>query len=107
MRVLLAGGGSGGSAAPVIAVAQAIARRWPGSDFLYVTTSGGPERSMVRAAGLSETTIRAGRLRRYLTWRNLTDPALVGIGFAEAIRVVHGFRPDVAFAAGGFGAVPP
>src|SRR4051794_7413552 len=62
---------------------------------------------MVRAAGLPETTIRTGRLRRYLTWRNLTDPALVGIGFGEAIGVVQRFRPDVAFAAGGFASVPP
>jgi UDP-N-acetylglucosamine--N-acetylmuramyl-(pentapeptide) pyrophosphoryl-undecaprenol N-acetylglucosamine transferase len=42
-----------------------------------------------------------------LTWRNLTDPALVAAGLGEALGLVRRFRPDVAFAAGGFAAVPP
>jgi UDP-N-acetylglucosamine--N-acetylmuramyl-(pentapeptide) pyrophosphoryl-undecaprenol N-acetylglucosamine transferase len=107
MRVLLAGGGSGGSAAPVIAVAEALSRRNPGAEFLYVTTTDGPERAMVRASGLPSAAIHTGRLRRYATWRNLTDPALVMAGFGEALVHVRRFRPDVAFAAGGFAAVPP
>jgi UDP-N-acetylglucosamine--N-acetylmuramyl-(pentapeptide) pyrophosphoryl-undecaprenol N-acetylglucosamine transferase len=91
----------------VIAVAEAIAHRSPGAEFLYVTTTGGPERALVRAAGIDFETIHTGRLRRYLTWRNLTDPSLVVAGFGQALAIVRRFRPDVAFAAGGFAAVPP
>lgn len=107
VRVLLAGGGSGGSAAPVIAVAEALARRWPGARFLYVGTTGGPERALVKVAGIDYAAIASGRLRRFVTWRNLTDPALVALGIGQAVRLVRRFQPDLAFGAGGFATVPP
>jgi UDP-N-acetylglucosamine--N-acetylmuramyl-(pentapeptide) pyrophosphoryl-undecaprenol N-acetylglucosamine transferase len=107
MRVLLAGGGSGGSAAPVIAVAEAIRRRWPDASFLYVGTTAGPERALVEAAGLPYQSVRTGRLRRYLTWRNITDPGLVLMGVGQAGALARQFRPDLAFGAGGFATVPP
>jgi UDP-N-acetylglucosamine--N-acetylmuramyl-(pentapeptide) pyrophosphoryl-undecaprenol N-acetylglucosamine transferase len=107
MRVLLAGGGSGGSAAPVVAVAEAIRRQWPQADCLYIGTTQGPERALVSAAGLRYESVRAGRLRRYATWRNLTDPGLVLVGVGQAAAMVRSFRPDIAFAAGGFATVPP
>lgn len=107
MRVLLAGGGSGGSAAPVIATAEALRRRDPGAEFLYVGTTSGPESGLVRAAGLPYRAIHTGRLRRYATWRNLTDPWLVLAGVVQAVGIIRSFRPDVAFGAGGFATVPP
>ncbi|MSQ23675.1 MAG: hypothetical protein EXR58_03855 [Chloroflexi bacterium] len=107
LRILLAGGGSGGSAAPVIAVAEAIAARRSDVEFLYVGTRTGPERVLVEAAGLPFQPVVTGRLRRYPTWRNVTDPGLVLLGIAQAIDLVHSFRPDVAFGAGGFATVPP
>lgn len=107
MRVLLAGGGSGGSAAPVIAVAQALASRRPDAEFMYIGTRGGPEGVLVRAAGLPYAAVHAGRWRRFATWRNLVEPPLTLLGVAEAVRAVGAFRPHAAFGAGGFGTVPP
>ncbi len=107
MRVLLAGGGSGGSAAPVLAVAEAMLRMRPDVECMYVGTVAGPEAALVRAAGLAFTPMRAGRLRRFATWRNLTDPGLALLGVAQAVGVVRRFHPDVAFGAGGFATVPP
>jgi UDP-N-acetylglucosamine--N-acetylmuramyl-(pentapeptide) pyrophosphoryl-undecaprenol N-acetylglucosamine transferase len=107
MRVLLAGGGSGGSAAPVIAVAEALRGAQSDARFLYVGTTGGPERALAQDASVPYAAVRAGRLRRYASWRNLTDPFLVGVGFLEALRLAARFRPQVAFAAGGFATVPP
>jgi UDP-N-acetylglucosamine--N-acetylmuramyl-(pentapeptide) pyrophosphoryl-undecaprenol N-acetylglucosamine transferase len=107
LRVLLAGGGSGGSAAPVIAVAEAIANRWPDASFLYVGTTEGPERELLKTAGLPYEAVRTGRFRRYATWRNLIDPGLVALGVGQAAAIVRRFRPDVAFGAGGFATVPP
>lgn len=107
MRVLLAGGGSGGSAAPVVAVAEALMAARDDVALLYVGTTRGPERALAREAGIPYAAIRTGRLRRYATWRNLTDPLLVGIGFAQALGLAARFRPEVAFGAGGFATVPP
>lgn len=91
----------------MIAVAEGLARMWADAQFLYVGTSSGPEAALARAAGLPYVAIRTGRWRRYRTWRNLTDPALVAIGLFQALRVVRKLRPDVAIGAGGFATVPP
>jgi UDP-N-acetylglucosamine--N-acetylmuramyl-(pentapeptide) pyrophosphoryl-undecaprenol N-acetylglucosamine transferase len=107
VRVLLAGGGSGGSATPVLAVAQAIRRQAPDTEFLYVGTRDGPEAALAAAQGLRFAGVRSGKLRRYLDVQNLIDPINVFRGVGESYALVRQFRPDVAFAAGGFAAVPP
>ncbi len=106
MRVLLAGGGSGGSAAPVLAVAQELHRRGP-CEFLYVGTASGPERDLVASLGIPFRTVQTGKLRRYWSLQNLADLFRIPLGLAESLALVASFHPDVAFAAGGFAAVPP
>jgi len=105
--VLLAGGGSGGSATPVLAVAQALRRRDGAVEFLYVGTRDGPEAGLAAAEGIPFAGVATGKLRRYWDVRNLSDPLNVVAGTIEAYRLVRRFRPHVAFAAGGFGTVPP
>jgi UDP-N-acetylglucosamine--N-acetylmuramyl-(pentapeptide) pyrophosphoryl-undecaprenol N-acetylglucosamine transferase len=106
-RVLLAGGGSGGSATPVLAVAQALRRREPSVEFLYVGTRDGPEAALAAAQGIPFAGVQSGKLRRYWDARNLSDPLRVVAGTAQSYALVRRFQPDIAFAAGGFGAVPP
>jgi UDP-N-acetylglucosamine--N-acetylmuramyl-(pentapeptide) pyrophosphoryl-undecaprenol N-acetylglucosamine transferase len=107
LRILLAGGGSGGSATPVLAVAQALRRRDVTIEFLYVGTREGPEAALAAAQGIPFAGVEAGKLRRYWDARNLTDPFRVLAGIASSYALVRRFQPRVAFAAGGFGAVPP
>jgi UDP-N-acetylglucosamine--N-acetylmuramyl-(pentapeptide) pyrophosphoryl-undecaprenol N-acetylglucosamine transferase len=106
-RVLLAGGGSGGSATPVLAVAQALRRREPDVELLYIGTRDGPEAALAAAQDIPFAGVRAGKLRRYWDARNLTDPLNVLAGIAESLALARRFRPHIAMAAGGFGAVPP
>lgn len=106
-RVLLAGGGSGGSATPVLAVAQALRQLRPETEFLYMGTRGGPEARLARAQGLQYAGITTGKLRRYWDVQNLVDPAKVLFGVGQAYALARRFRPSVAFAAGGFASVPP
>lgn len=107
MRVLLAGGGSGGSATPVLAVAQALRRRDASLEFLYVGTRQGPESALAAAQGIRFAGVETGKLRRYWDVQNFVDPWRVVIGVGQAYGIVRRFKPHVAFAAGGFGAVPP
>jgi len=107
LRVLLAGGGSGGSATPVLAVAQALRHLEPSVEFLYVGTRAGPEAALAAAQGIPFAGVAAGKLRRYWDLQNLTDPLRVGLGILESYRLVRRFKPQLAFAAGGFAAVPP
>jgi UDP-N-acetylglucosamine--N-acetylmuramyl-(pentapeptide) pyrophosphoryl-undecaprenol N-acetylglucosamine transferase len=105
--VLLAGGGSGGSATPVLAVAQALRRLEPSIELLYVGTRDGPEATLAAAQGIPFHGVHAGKLRRYWDARNLSDPLRVAQGIGESYALVRGFQPRAAMAAGGFGAVPP
>jgi UDP-N-acetylglucosamine--N-acetylmuramyl-(pentapeptide) pyrophosphoryl-undecaprenol N-acetylglucosamine transferase len=107
MRVLLAGGGSGGSATPVLAVAEKLRARDSSSELLYVGTSTGPERALVEAAGIPFQSVPSGKLRRYFDLQNVWDVANVGRGVAHSFGIVRQFKPDVAFGAGGFACVPP
>jgi UDP-N-acetylglucosamine--N-acetylmuramyl-(pentapeptide) pyrophosphoryl-undecaprenol N-acetylglucosamine transferase len=107
LRVLLAGGGSGGSATPVLAVAQALLRQEPEARFLYVGTREGPEAALASAHGIPFAGVASGKLRRYWDLHNLTDPLRVVVGVGQAYALARRFQPRLAFGAGGFGAVPP
>ncbi|HZU06851.1 MAG TPA: undecaprenyldiphospho-muramoylpentapeptide beta-N-acetylglucosaminyltransferase [Chloroflexota bacterium] len=107
MRVLLAGGGSGGSVTPLLAVAEALRAHRPEVQLLLVGTADGPERALAAAAGCQFAAVASGKLRRYLDWRNVLDAGRVPLGVLQATRVVRQFRPAVAFGAGGFASVPP
>ena len=106
MRILLAGGGTLGSVTPVLAVAQELRRRDPSVELLWIGTGGGPERRLVEHLGIEFRVIASGRLRRWLTWRNLVLPFCVLWGLFDSLSVLRKWRPDVVFHAGGFVAVP-
>jgi UDP-N-acetylglucosamine--N-acetylmuramyl-(pentapeptide) pyrophosphoryl-undecaprenol N-acetylglucosamine transferase len=105
--VLLAGGGSGGSATPVLAVAQALRRLEPSVQLLYVGTRDGPEAALAAAQSLPFRGVHAGKFRRYWDVHNLSDPLRIVQGIAESYALARKFQPHAAMAAGGFGAVPP
>ena len=107
MRILLAGGGSGGSATPILAVAAELRARFPDVELLYIGTHGGPEADLAAEEGIPYVGIATGKLRRYWDTQNLTDVARVVRGVGESLTHVRRFKPNVACGAGGFASVPP
>jgi UDP-N-acetylglucosamine--N-acetylmuramyl-(pentapeptide) pyrophosphoryl-undecaprenol N-acetylglucosamine transferase len=63
--------------------------------------------ALTASLGIPFAGVHTGKLRRYWDRQNLSDPFRVIAGIAEALALARRFRPHVAFAAGGFGAVPP
>lgn len=106
MKILLAGGGSGGPVNPVLAVAAEIKKSKPRAHFLFVGTRQGPESKMVAEAGLDFESIPAARWRRYFTLKNIAAPFIFIAGLIKSVILVRKFRPDIMFSAGGFVAVP-
>jgi UDP-N-acetylglucosamine--N-acetylmuramyl-(pentapeptide) pyrophosphoryl-undecaprenol N-acetylglucosamine transferase len=90
-----------------LAVAQALRRLEPSVEFLYVGTRDGPEAALAAAQEIRFAGVAAGKLRRYWDVQNLTDPFLIVRGTWESYQLVRRFKPHLAFAAGGFAAVPP
>jgi UDP-N-acetylglucosamine--N-acetylmuramyl-(pentapeptide) pyrophosphoryl-undecaprenol N-acetylglucosamine transferase len=106
MRILLAGGGSGGPVSPVLAVAAEIKKLKPHTEFLFIGTKKGPERAMVEAAGIRFDTIPAAKWRRYFSIKNIFSPFVLIAGFFKSLNIIRKFRPDAVFGAGSFVAVP-
>lgn len=103
-KIVLTGGGSAGHVTPNIALLPAL--REAGYEITYMGSYDGMEKKLVGDFSLPYVGISAGKFRRYLDLKNLTDPFRVVKGFAEARKFLKGYRPDVVFSKGGYVAVP-
>lgn len=99
----MVGGGSGGHVLPNLAIASALKSK---ADILYVGSRSPLDRNLVAASGLPFKAIFTGKLRRYFSWRNFTDPFLVLAGFFQSLWLMFSFRPQVVFTKGGFVSIP-
>ncbi|HSV94046.1 MAG TPA: undecaprenyldiphospho-muramoylpentapeptide beta-N-acetylglucosaminyltransferase [Desulfobacterales bacterium] len=104
--VVFTGGGTAGHVFPGLAVAAELARRWDGR-IVWIGSRGGPERSLVEAAGIAFRSIPAGKLRRYRSLENLTDAFRIVGGLAASLAALAAERPSLVFSKGGFVSVPP
>ncbi len=105
MRVIVSGGGTGGHIYPALAVATCLRSQY-GAEVLFLGSDDGLETQLVPAAGLPLATIKAGKLRRYISWQTVKGVMRVPFGVVQAVEVVRQFRADVAFTSGGYVAVP-
>ena len=105
MRVLVSGGGTGGHIYPALAVAKQVREEYQ-AEILFLGSDDGLETEIVPMAGFRLATIKAGKLRRYISWQTITGVMRVPLGVMQAINIVGKFRPGVAFTSGGYVAVP-
>ena len=106
MRVVIAGGGTGGHTSPGLAVAARL--RESGVDVHWIGSRAGIEARRVPEAGITFHTIPVGKLRRYWDWQNVPDLAVrAPAGLAQSWRLLRRLRPALLLATGGFVALPP
>jgi UDP-N-acetylglucosamine--N-acetylmuramyl-(pentapeptide) pyrophosphoryl-undecaprenol N-acetylglucosamine transferase len=106
MRLLIAGGGTGGHLFPALAVARAFRAEEADGAVLVVGRAGGPEERLVPEAGFDLETVRIRGLDRDAPWKNLALPVLVPLALRAALRIVDRFRPDVILGMGGYVMAP-
>lgn len=103
--ILMTGGGSAGHVTPNVALMPKL--REAGFEIHYVGTADGIEKKLIaEQKDVVYHEIEAGKLRRYLSLKNLTDPFRVIKGVSQAKKLVRELRPDVVFSKGGFVSVP-
>ncbi|MDR1208934.1 MAG: undecaprenyldiphospho-muramoylpentapeptide beta-N-acetylglucosaminyltransferase [Clostridiales bacterium] len=102
--ILLTGGGTAGHVVPNLALLPAL--RQFGFTAEYAGQSGGIEQRLAEEAGLRFHAVSAGKLRRYLSWKNISDVGRTLKGVADAVGVIRRARPVVVFSKGGFVSVP-
>jgi UDP-N-acetylglucosamine--N-acetylmuramyl-(pentapeptide) pyrophosphoryl-undecaprenol N-acetylglucosamine transferase len=106
MRMLIAGGGTGGHLFPGIALAEEFTTRHPGNAVLFVGSRRGLEARVVPASGFPLETISARGLRGKSLGRLLSGLFLLPWAFVESWRILSRFRPDVVVGVGGYSSGP-
>src|SRR3989440_4990925 len=106
IRLLIAGGGTGGHLFPALAVARAFRAEEPDGPLLLVGRAGGPEERLVPEAGFELATIRVQGLNRDALWKNVALPAVIPAALGAGLRIVDRFHPDVVLGMGGYVMAP-
>ena len=91
-RIILTGGGTAGHVTPNIALLPRL--RELQYDIHYIGSYNGMEKQLVEQQGIPYHGISSGKLRRYFSLQNFTDPFRVLKGFSEAIRLIMQLKPD-------------
>ncbi len=103
-RIILTGGGTAGHVTPNIALLPRL--RELQYDIHYIGSYNGIEKELIAKQQIPYHGISSGKLRRYFSLKNFTDPFRVLKGFNEANHLIKTLKPDVIFSKGGFVSVP-
>ncbi len=106
LRVIISGGGTGGHIFPALAIANAIRKLNPETEFLFVGAQGKMEMEKVPAAGYKIEGLWISGIKRELTIDNLSFPFKVLSSVSKALRIIREFKPDVAVGVGGYASGP-
>jgi UDP-N-acetylglucosamine--N-acetylmuramyl-(pentapeptide) pyrophosphoryl-undecaprenol N-acetylglucosamine transferase len=105
MRVLIAGGGTGGHLYPGIAIAEEVTAR-PGGEVLFVGSRRGLEARVVPALGYPLELMTVSGLKRVGPLEFATGLARLPPAFAQSLKLLWRFRPDVVLGVGGYASGP-
>lgn len=106
VRVLVAGGGTGGHLYPGIAVARAVMAAAPGSVVTFVGTAAGIESRVVPREGFELDTIRSAGLKGKSMSALARGVGLVPLSLLDAWRVIGRRSPQVVVGVGGYSSGP-
>ncbi len=105
LRVLIAGGGTGGHIIPALAVARELAGRHA-AEVLFVGTARGLESRLVPEAGFPLRLIDAGPLNNVSIATRLRSLAQLPRSIFDCKQLIREYRPDAVFGIGGYAAGP-
>lgn len=105
-KVIISGGGTGGHIFPAIAIADAIKRRFPACEILFIGAQGKMEMEKVPNAGYKIIGLPVAGLQRKLTVKNLSFPFKLLKSLRIASGIVKEFKPQVAIGVGGYASGP-
>jgi len=117
IKILFAGGGSGGHIFPIIAVTREMRklsleeRRNKEFEFFYLGPKDAFADILLSQEGIEVKHVLAGKMRRYFTtksvFQNIIDIVFkTPIGLVQAFIFIFILAPDVIFSEGGFGSLP-
>ena len=105
LRVLIAGGGTGGHVIPGLAIAREL-RDAHGAEVRFVGTARGLETRLVPEAGFKLELVRSGQLKNVSLATRLRTAVDLPLGVVECVRLLREFKPQVVVGVGGYASGP-
>ncbi|MGD0740128.1 MAG: undecaprenyldiphospho-muramoylpentapeptide beta-N-acetylglucosaminyltransferase [Terracidiphilus sp.] len=105
LRILIAGGGTGGHIIPALAVARELVDRH-GAEVLFVGTARGLETRLVPGAGFALRLIDVGPLKSVSLMTRLRTLSRLPASIGDCKRMIREFRPCAVLGVGGYASGP-
>jgi UDP-N-acetylglucosamine--N-acetylmuramyl-(pentapeptide) pyrophosphoryl-undecaprenol N-acetylglucosamine transferase len=106
LKVIIAGGGTGGHIFPAIAVANALKKLYAPVEILFVGAKGKMEMEKVPQAGFNIEGIDIAGFNRSRLWKNWSLPYKLILSFIQVKKIFKSFHPDAVFGVGGYSSYP-
>ncbi len=105
MKIVIAGGGTGGHLYPGITIARELLCD-AGNDVLFIGTEQGIEARVLPAAGLPVRFITAGKLKGMGIASVIKTFITIPCGIGQSVRLLRAYRPDAVIGVGGYASAP-
>lgn len=106
IKIIMAGGGTGGHIFPAIAIANAIKKIQPDAAILFVGAKGRMEMEKVPQAGYEIKGIDIIGFNRSSLIKNIGLPLKLIRSFVQVRSIINQFKPDAVIGVGGYSSFP-
>lgn len=106
MRLIIAGGGTGGHLFPGIAVAEEFLARDPDNQVLFVGSAQGIEARTIPRLGYQLELISAAGIKGKGGLAKLKGAAMLLYGYSQSRKILQRWQPDLVMGVGGYASLP-
>lgn len=106
LKIIIAGGGTGGHIFPGLAVGKELLKRYPESELLFITGGRKIENDILENAGIRRAAIMVEGIKGRGLINTIKAMAKVPCGFFQSLLIIKKFSPDFVLGVGGYTAGP-
>ena len=106
IKIIIAGGGTGGHIFPAIAIANAVKKRHPNCEILFVGAKGKMEMEKVPKEGYQIVGLDIAGFNRSSILKNINLPFKILKSFMQAKKIIKEFKPNAVVGVGGYASFP-
>ena len=106
LRIIIAGGGTGGHIFPALAIASALKKKRPAIEILFVGAKGKMEMEKIPEAGYKIIGLAIAGYNRSSLIRNISLPFKLAQSFLQVTGILRKYRPDAVIGVGGYSSFP-
>src|ERR1700712_5754800 len=105
-KIIIAGGGTGGHIFPALSIANALKKKEPDMDILFVGANGKMEMEKIPEAGYPIKGIDIAGYNRSSLIKNIALPYKLIRSFLQVKAIFQEFKPQAAIGVGGYSTLP-